>query len=97
MRNEIKDIRRELDRRMGDRRHNYGRKIDSALLRGTQHLPTWEDQRSQYWTRLLFCGLAFAYFNFGGESQIRPWANLSLVNIVMSLYAICLLYTSRCV
>lgn len=88
MRNEIKDIRRELDRRMGDRRHNYGRKIDSALLRGTQHLATWEDQRSQYWTRLLFCGLAFAYFNFGGESQIRPWANLSLVNIVMSLYAI---------
>jgi len=88
MRNKRDDNRRGLDRRVGDRRHNFGRKIDLALLRGTQHMPTWEDQRSQYWTRLLFCGLALAYFNFGGESQIRSWASLSLVNIVMSLYVI---------
>lgn len=81
------DVRRGLDRRVGDRRHKNGSKVDFALLRGLQHIPTWEDQRSQYLTRLLFCGLALAYFNFGGESQIRPWASLLLVNVVMSLYA----------
>ncbi len=88
MRNELDDDRRGLDRRVGDRRHRHVGKVDMALLRGLQHIPTWEDQRSQYLTRLLFCGLALAYFNFGGESQIRPWASLMLVNVVMSLYAV---------
>lgn len=49
---------------------------------------SWEDQRSQYWTRLLFCLLALAYFNFGGEAQVRPWTSLLLVNVVMSLYGV---------
>ncbi len=88
MRNERDDKRRGLDRRVGDRRSNFGRKIDLALLHGTQRMASWEDQRSQYWTRLLFCGLALAYFNFGGEAQVRPWASLSLVNVVMLLYGI---------
>jgi diguanylate cyclase (GGDEF)-like protein len=82
------DYRRGIDRRGGDRRRSHVKAVNIALLRGLQHIPTWEDQRSQYLTRLLFCGLALAYFNFGGESQIRPWASLSLVNGVMSLYAI---------
>ena len=88
MRNRRDDKRRGSDRRTGDRRHNHGSNIDVALLRGMQHIPTWEDQRSQYLTRLLFCGLAVAYFNFGGEAQIRPWASVLLVNVVMSLYAV---------
>lgn len=87
MGNEVEDNRRGLDRRAGDRRRKPGSKVDFALLRGLHHIPTWEDQRSQYLTRLLFCGLALLYFNFGGESQIRPWASLLLVNVVMSLYA----------
>jgi len=49
---------------------------------------SWEDQRSQYWTRLLFCLLALAYFNFGGEAQVRTWTSLLLVNVVMSLYGV---------
>jgi diguanylate cyclase (GGDEF)-like protein len=88
MRNELDGNRRGLDRRSGDRRRKQGSKVDMALLRGLQRIPTWEDQRSQYLTRLLFCGLALAYFNFGGESQIRPWASLMLVNVVMSLFAL---------
>ena len=88
MRNARDDKRRGHDRRVGERRRNGGHRIDIGLLRGTQHLPTWEDQRSQYLTRLLFCGLAVAYFNVGGEAQIRPWASLWLVNVVMSLYAV---------
>lgn len=88
MGNEEADNRRMPDRRVGDRRRKHGGKVDFALLRGLRHIPTWEDQRSQYLTRLLFCGLALVYFNFGGESQIRPWASLSLVNVVMSLYAV---------
>lgn len=82
------DKRRGGDRRTGDRRRNHRANIDFASLRGMPHFPTWENQRSQYLTRLLFCGLAVAYFNFGGEAQIRPWASLLLVNVVMSLYAI---------
>lgn len=72
MRNELNDSRRGHDRRTGDRRRKHGGKVDMALLRGLQRIPTWEDQRSQYLTRLLCCGLALAYFNFGGEAQIRP-------------------------
>ena len=56
MQNELNDDRRGLDRRVGDRRHKHGGKVDLSLLRGLQHIPTWEDQRSQYLTRLLFCG-----------------------------------------
>lgn len=88
MRNELNDSRRGHDRRTGDRRRKHGGKVDMALLRGLQRIPTWEDQRSQYLTRLLCCGLALAYFNFGGEAQIRPWTSLAVVNVVMSLYAL---------
>ena len=88
MRSERGDKRRGFDRRVGDRRRPFGRKIDLALLRGSQRMLSWEDQRSQYWTRLLFCLLALAYFNFGGEAQVRPWASLLLVSVVMSLYGI---------
>ena len=88
MRSERGNTRRGVDRRVGDRRRTFGRKVDIALLRGSQRMLSWEDQRSQYWTRLLFCILALVYFNFGGEAQIRLWASLWLVNVVMSLYAV---------
>ncbi|MBL8429688.1 MAG: GGDEF domain-containing protein [Dechloromonas sp.] len=28
------------------------------------------------------------YFNFGGEAQVRPWATLPIVNVVMTLYGV---------
>jgi diguanylate cyclase (GGDEF)-like protein len=58
---------------------------------GARHRLTWEDQRAQYWTRLLFCGLALLYFNFGGEAQVRPWTSLAVVNAVIWLYGLELL------
>lgn len=79
---------REGDRRVGERRRSFGRTLDLAVLRGSQRLLSWEDQRSQYWTRLLFCLLALAYFNFGGEAQVRPWTSLAQLNVVMSMYGL---------
>jgi diguanylate cyclase (GGDEF)-like protein len=55
---------------------------------GAQHRLSWEDQRAQYWTRLLFCGLALLYFNFGGAAQVRPWTSLVVVNIMFALYGL---------
>lgn len=92
MRNEGNDNRQGNDRRVSDRRRNGGRRFDLAVLRGGQRLLSWEDQRSQYWTRLLFCGLALMYFNFGGEAQVRPWTSLTAVTVVMSIYAIEILF-----
>ena len=79
-------------RRSTDRRAGFAQRVDLALLSGSQHRLSWEDQRAQYWTRLLFCGLALMYFNFGGEAQVRPWASLPIVNIVMSIYGVQILF-----
>ena len=69
--------RGSMDRRTGPRPLNGT---------GAPHRFSWEDQRTQYWTRLLFCGLALLYFNFGGQAQVRPWVSLATVNIVFALY-----------
>ncbi|MEJ2622791.1 MAG: GGDEF domain-containing protein [Candidatus Thiodiazotropha sp.] len=53
---------------------------------------SWEDQRTQYWTRLLFCILALLYFNFGGEEQIREWTSLQVVNLVFVAFGIEILF-----
>jgi diguanylate cyclase (GGDEF)-like protein len=74
-------------RRTNDRRSGQERRFGMAS-HGTERLYSWEDQRAQYWTRLLFCGLALAYFNFGGEEQVRPWTSLFYVNLCFSLYGI---------
>ncbi|MFI0378213.1 MAG: hypothetical protein ACH253_18810, partial [Candidatus Thiodiazotropha sp.] len=63
--NQINSGRRTVDRRSGlERRKNQ------TGGQGSEHRMSWEDQRTQYWTRLLFCGLALLYFNFGGEEQV---------------------------
>lgn len=56
---------------------------------------SWEDQRTQYWTRLLFCGLALLYFNFGGEEQVRDWTNLQVVNLIFLVFGIEILFFMR--
>jgi len=81
-----------LGRRSTDRRPGFAQRVDLALLSGSHHRWSWEDQRAQYWTRLLFCGLALMYFNFGGEAQVRSWASLPIVNVVMSVYGIEILF-----
>jgi diguanylate cyclase (GGDEF)-like protein len=55
-------------------------------------LYSWEDQRAQYWTRLIFCGLALIYFNFGGEQQVRSWTSLGMVTLLFSLYGFWILF-----
>lgn len=78
---------RRADRRRVDRR--AGPQPSSGV--GAPRRLSWEDQRAQYWTRLLFCGLAALYFNVGGEAQVRPWTSLAAVNAVIVLYGVELL------
>jgi diguanylate cyclase (GGDEF)-like protein len=77
---------------MTDQRQGLARRFDHYLLDGATHHLSWDDQRTQYWTRLLFCVLALMYFNFGGDAQVRPWASLPVVNLVMTVYGIEILF-----
>ncbi|MES9940455.1 MAG: GGDEF domain-containing protein [Candidatus Thiodiazotropha sp. 6PLUC2] len=75
-----------------NRRSGIERRRDQIDRRNTENWMSWEDQRTQYWTRLLFCLLAVLYFNFGGEEQIRDWTNLTVVNLVFGLFSLEILY-----
>lgn len=74
-------------RRNTDRRSGRERRFNLAG-HGTERLYSWEDQRAQFLTRLLFCGLALVYFNFGGEAQVRPWTSLNAVTLAFSVYGV---------
>ncbi|MEW8524364.1 MAG: GGDEF domain-containing protein [Candidatus Thiodiazotropha endolucinida] len=82
-------------RRTGDRRSGLERRKNQTGKQGTEHRMSWEDQRTQYWTRLLFCGLALLYFNFGGEEQVRDWTNLQVVNLIFLAFGIEILFFMR--
>ncbi|MEW8660462.1 MAG: GGDEF domain-containing protein [Candidatus Thiodiazotropha endolucinida] len=82
-------------RRTGDRRSGLERRKNQTGKQGTEHRMSWEDQRTQYWTRLLFCGLALLYFNFGGEEQVRDWTNLQVVNLLFLVFGIEILFFMR--
>lgn len=77
-------------RRVSDRRTGLERRFHLGG-HGADHQYSWEDQRAQYWTRLLFCGLALAYFSFGGEAQVRPWTHLGTVTLAFTLYGFLIL------
>ncbi|MBI4996432.1 MAG: hypothetical protein HZC22_05935 [Rhodocyclales bacterium] len=77
-------------RRTTDRRSGRERRF-SLAGHGTERLYSWEDQRAQYWTRLLFCGLALIYFNFCGDAQVRPWTNLTVVTLAFSAFGVSIL------
>jgi diguanylate cyclase (GGDEF)-like protein len=78
-------------RRTSDRRSGRERRAQIGN-HGIERLYSWEDQRAQYWTRLLFCGLALAYFNFGGAAQVRPWTSLGVVSLGFALYGLEIIY-----
>jgi diguanylate cyclase (GGDEF)-like protein len=59
---------------------------------GSELRMSWEDQRTQYWTRLLFCCLALFYFNFGGEAQVHEWTSLQMVNLAFIAFGIEILF-----
>jgi diguanylate cyclase (GGDEF)-like protein len=82
-------------RRVTDRPPGFTHRLDLSAFDGTLHHLSWEDQRAQYWTRLLFCVLALMYFNFGGEAQVRSWVSLPVVNGVMALYCLEILFFMR--
>lgn len=79
-------------RRITDRRSGFDRRFDGDSRHGTERRYSWEDQRAQYWTRLLFCGLALVYFNFGGPAQVRSWTSLGAVSLGFSIYALEILF-----
>jgi diguanylate cyclase (GGDEF)-like protein len=77
----------EEDRRSGiERRTILNKELD------TERRISWDEQRTQYWTRLLFCGLALLYFNFGGEKQVREWTSLTVVNLAFVAFSIEILF-----
>lgn len=79
-------------RRAMDEQRGFRQRMEFAAWSGGQRRVTWEDQRTQYWTRLLFCALALMYFNFGGETQVRPWVSLTAVNVAFAVYGLEILY-----
>jgi diguanylate cyclase (GGDEF)-like protein len=79
-------------RRDSDRPYGLAQRLGRIFLSAPERRLSWEDQRAQYWTRLLFCALALMYFNVGGEAQVRPWASLLLVNVVMTVYGLQILF-----
>lgn len=79
-------------RRDSDRPYGLAQRLGRIFLSAPERRLSWEDQRAQYWTRLMFCALALMYFNVGGEAQVRPWASLLLVNVVMTVYGLQILF-----
>lgn len=69
--------RRKIDRRQGTERRT---------ARDVMRVPSWEEQRAQYLTRLLFWALGLAYFNLGGASSTSAWVSLAVFNTVFLLY-----------
>ncbi|BAV32969.1 diguanylate cyclase [Sulfuricaulis limicola] len=51
-------------------------------------VPPWEEQRTQYLTRLLFWVLGLAYFNLGGAAQTSAWVSLAVFNAVFLFYGV---------
>jgi diguanylate cyclase (GGDEF)-like protein len=75
------------NRRKSDRRAGSDRRIDGQQPHeSAHHRLSWEDQRTQYLTRILFGALGLIYFNFGGAAQISSWTNMTVVNVVLSIY-----------
>lgn len=82
-------------RRIGDRRSGIDRRFDLFDHNTAHGRLSWDDQRGQYLTRLLFCALALIYFNFGGETQVRPWTSLHTVTLLFSIYGLEILLFMR--
>lgn len=71
-----------LRRRKSDRRQE----AEQRIIPGAMRVPPWEEQRTQYLTRLLFWALGLAYFNLGGAAQTSAWVSLAVFNAVFLLY-----------
>jgi diguanylate cyclase (GGDEF)-like protein len=79
-------VQQRTGRRAGDRRSGIDRRFELFDHNGSHRLLSWEDQRGQYLTRLLFCALALVYFNFGGVTQVRSWTTLGTVTLAFAIY-----------
>ena len=70
-------------RRKADRRREVERRAADTV-----RTPSWEEQRTQYLTRLLFWALGLAYFNLGGATHTSAWVSLAVFNAVFLLYGV---------
>ena len=68
-------------RRKTDRRQSTERRAADIV-----RVPRWEEQRTQYLTRLLFWALGLAYFNLGGATHTSAWISLAVFNTLFLLY-----------
>jgi diguanylate cyclase (GGDEF)-like protein len=58
-------------------------------------VPPWEEQRTQYLTRLLFWALGLAYFNLGGATHTSAWVSLAVFNAVFLFYGVEIVWFMR--
>lgn len=77
-------------RRKSDRASSGARRAVPAM-----RVPPWEEQRTQYLTRLLFWALGLAYFNLGGATHTSTWVSLATFNTVFLLYGVEIAYFMR--
>jgi diguanylate cyclase (GGDEF)-like protein len=77
-------------RRKADRRQSTERRAADIV-----RVPRWEEQRTQYLTRLLFWALGLAYFNLGGATHTSAWISLAVFNAVFLLYGGEIVYFMR--
>jgi len=75
-------------RRVSDRRTGVDRRAYQIRQAGLVRTPTWEEQRTQHFTRFLFCALGLAYFNIGGEPHTSAWIGLGVLNTTLVLYGV---------
>jgi diguanylate cyclase (GGDEF)-like protein len=69
-----------------ERRTRHDRRLGSAPADELVNVASWEEQRVQYLTRLLFWAFGLAYFNLGGAPQPSAWVNIQFVNLVLVGY-----------
>jgi diguanylate cyclase (GGDEF)-like protein len=69
-----------------ERRTRHDRRLGSTAPDEIVNVASWEEQRVQYLTRLLFWAFGLAYFNLGGAPQPSAWVNMLVVNAVLLAY-----------
>ncbi len=75
-----------------ERRTHHDRRLGHTQTDHLVELASWEDQRVQYLTRLLFWAFGLAYFNLGGAPQPSAWVTIQVVNAVLFAYGAEIIY-----
>jgi len=76
------------ERRKEDKLTEPVHPADAVELKPRWTPASWEEQRIQYITRLVFIALGFSYFNFVIDDYVSPWFSLDAITIYLVFYAL---------